>query len=173
LSLLYEKFCPTDIVPIHGETLFLRAHVEYIKLSYPQATAHFLQNFDEIQIDKALNLKVIQGNKKEPLIIHGKHLVIEREKISERRKLACNGCIFLTLRVNSFKNKIETHQHQFAGLPLFVNDQDDHFVKFLNNQLADFSFKDPEKSKEDLRVAIRRYFDNIIGYKPLTFIHLI
>jgi ribonuclease J len=173
LTLLYEKFTPTDIVPIHGETLFLRAHVDYIKSTYPQASAHFLQNFDEIHIDRSLSLKIVQGEKKEPLIIHGKHILLEREKISERRKLACNGVVFLSLRINAFKNKIETHQHQFVGLPLFVTEQNDHFFKFISSQLSGFNFKDPERSKEDLRVAIRRYFDNIIGYKPMTYIHLL
>lgn len=173
LSILYEEFKPTDIVPIHGETLFLRAHVDYIKLSYPQATPHFLQNFDEIHIDKSQSLKIIKGEKKEPIIIHGKHITIEREKISERRKLACNGIIFVSLKVSSFKNKIETHQHQFVGLPGLVTDQNDRFIKFLSGQLDNFNFKDPERSKEDLRVAIRRYFDSIIGYKPMTYIHLL
>ena len=28
---LYEKFNPTDIIPIHGETSFIRAHIEHIK----------------------------------------------------------------------------------------------------------------------------------------------
>ena len=173
LSLLYEKFAPTDIVPIHGETLFLRAHVEYIKSNFPLASAHFLQNFDEIHINKSLELKILQGEKKDPIIIHGKHIILEREKISERRKLACSGSIFISLKINSYKNKIETHQHQFIGLPVFVSDQGDQFIKFFDDQLTKFSFKNPEKSKEELRVAIRRYFDNIIGYKPMTFIHLL
>jgi ribonuclease J len=98
---------------------------------------------------------------------------LERDKISERRKLACNGVVFLSLRVNAFKNKIETHQHQFVGLPLFVIEQNEPFSKFISSQLSGFNFKDPEKSKEDLRVSIRRYFDNIIGYKPMTYIHLL
>ncbi len=173
LSVLYQNFLPTDIIPIHGETLFLRAHCEYINSSFPQAISHFLQNFDEIHINKKLELKITQGDKKDPLILHGKHIILEKDKISERRKLACNGIVFISLKVNSFKNKVETHQHQFVGLPNFVLEQDSLFVKFISSQLSSFSFKDPEKSKEELRVAIRRYFANIIGYKPMTYIHLL
>ena len=173
LLYVYEQFKPADIIPIHGETLFIRAHIDFIKSRFPQAIPHYVQNFDEIDIDSQGYVKIVQGTKKEPIIMHGKHIVLEKDKISERRKLACNGSIFISLKVSSFKNKIETHQHQFIGLPHQVSEQNDHFLKFLQNEITNFSMKDPELSKENLRVAIRRYFDNIIGYKPMTYIHLL
>lgn len=173
LLFTYNKFNPTDIIPIHGETLFIRNHFDFIKESFPQAIPHYVQNHDEIHIAADLSIKVVQGEKKDPIIMHGKHIVLEKEKISERRKLACNGIVFLSIKVNSFKNKIETHQFQFVGLPNAISETNDHFSKFLVNELSGFSMKDPERSKEDLRVAIRRYFDNIIGYKPMTYVHLL
>ncbi len=170
---LYEKFNPTDIIPIHGESSFIRAHVEHVKNSFPSAIPHYFLNFDEMHIDAGLNLKVIQGEKLDPVIIHGKQLVLEREKISERRKMACNGTIFISLKVSKSLTDVEKFSFTFQGLPNLVTKNDEKFKRFLENYFVQISFKDMEKTTEELRVAIRKYFDQILGYKPQTFIHIL
>ncbi|MDO9184155.1 MAG: ribonuclease J, partial [Bacteriovorax sp.] len=173
LTHLYEKYNPTDIVPIHGETSFIRAHIEHIKKSFPSAVPHYFLNFDSMIVSDDLKLKINLGEKHDPVIIHGKQLVLEKEKISERRKLACNGSVFVSLKISKSLTDVEKITFTFQGLPLLVTKNDDKFRKFLENYFVQISFKDLDKTTEELRIAVRKYFDQILGYKPQTFIHVL
>lgn len=170
---LYEKFNPTDIVPIHGETSFIRAHIEHIKKNFPSATPHYFLNFDSMIVANDLSLKINLGEKHEPVIIHGKQIVLEKEKISERRKLACNGSVFVSLKISKSLTDVEKISFTLQGLPTLVTKNDDKFRRFLENYFVQISFKDMDKTTEELRIAIRKYFDQILGYKPQTFIHIL
>lgn len=170
---LYEKFNPTDIVPIHGETSFIRAHIEHIKKNFPSATPHYFLNFDSMIVANDLSLKINMGEKHEPVIIHGKQIVLEKEKISERRKLACNGSVFVSLKISKSLTDVEKISFTLQGLPTLVTKSDDKFRRFLENYFVQISFKDMDKTTEELRIAIRKYFDQILGYKPQTFIHIL
>ncbi len=170
---LYQKYNPTDIVPIHGESSFIRKHIDFIKSSFSSATPHYFLNFDELIIDNDLNLKINQGEKLEPLIIHGKQIILEREKVSERRKLACNGTVFLSLKISKDLKGVEKISFTFQGLPTLITKNSENFNRFLENYFVQINFKDVDKTTEELRIAIRKYFDQILGYKPQTFIHLL
>jgi len=173
LHQLYEKFNATDIVPIHGETYFIREHIDYIKQSFPQSVPHYFLNFDEMHIGKDYKVEMIQGEKHEPVIIHGRQLVLEREKISERRKLAGNGAVFLSLKLSKNLSDVESHSFTFQGLPLLVTQNEEKFRRFLENYFVQVKFKDMDRATEELRIAIRKYFDQILGYKPQTFVHVL
>lgn len=170
---LYQKFQPTDIIPIHGESYFIREHIAHIKEVFPNSTTHYLLNHDQLIIDQNLKLKVAQGEKLEPIIIHGKGLVLEREKVSERRKLACNGSVFVSIRMGVNSSRIENMTYDFMGLPQMVSDNKERFQKFLEGYCSQLNFKDMDKAKEELRVGIRRHFDQILGYKPMTTVHIL
>jgi ribonuclease J len=173
LKLLYEKFNPTDIFPIHGETTFIRAHINHVKNVFPKAVTHFVLNHDELHISENLSLSIVQGEKLDPIIIHGKQIVLEKEHISERRKLACNGSVFISLKLSKNLKDIEASSITLQGLPNLVSQNEEKFKRFLENYLVQINFKDLEKSKEELRVAARKYFDQILGYKPQTFVHIL
>lgn len=170
---LYEKFNPTDIVPIHGETFFIRAHVEHIKKNFPSAIPHYFLNFDSMIVSDDLKLTFNQGEKHDPVIIHGKQIVLEKEKVSERRKLACNGSVFVSLKISKSMTDVEKISYTLQGLPTLITKNDEKFRRFLENYFVQISFKDMEKTTEELRIAIRKYFDQILGYKPQTFIHIL
>ena len=170
---LFNEYQPTDIIPIHGETLFIREHIAFIKQKFPFAMAHYVPNFSSLIIDSHLKLLTKEEEKKEPLIYHGKNILIEKEKISERRKLACNGSVFVTIKLKTNQIEIEKGEYSFLGLPLFIHQNIDHFNTFFQNELSLLSLKDLEKAKESIRISIRRYFDSKIGYKPMTTVHLL
>jgi len=170
---LYNKFQPTDIVPIHGETYFIREHIAHIKKVFPASETHYLLNHDQLIVNENLDIKVVEGEKLEPVIIHGKGLVLEREKISERRKLACNGSVFISLKMGPGFSRIDKFSYDFLGLPEMVTKNPEKFQKFLDGFCSQLNFKDLEKAKEDLRVGIRRHFDQILGYKPTTTVHIL
>ena len=173
LQMLYEKYRPTDIVPIHGESYFIREHIDFANKVFPEASAHYFHNNDELIIHQDLSIEVLDGPDIEPVIIHGKGIVLEKEKISERRKLACNGSVFLSLRLSSTKAKVEKYTFHTMGLPTLITLNEEKFKKFLDHYFIQINFKDEEKTNEELRVAIRRYFDQILGYKPMTTIHIL
>ncbi len=173
LKTLYEKFNPTDIVPIHGESFFIREHIDFAKEAFPQATTHYILNNDEIIIGDDLGISIFDGETIDPVIIHGKGIILEKEKISERRKLACNGLVFLSLKLSSTKMKVEKFSFSLSGLPTLVTKNEEKFKRFLENYFIQINFKDEEKTNEELRVAIRKYFDQILGYKPITTIHIL
>jgi ribonuclease J len=173
LLMLYEKYSPTDIIPIHGESYFIREHIEYIKESFPQAIPHYILNNDEVVVDHKLDIKISDGETIEPIIIHGKGIILEKDKIGERRKLACNGSVFLSLKLSSTQAKVEKYSFNFLGLPNLVTQNEEKFKKFLDGYFIQINFKDVEKTKEELRVAVRRYFDQFLGYKPITTIHIL
>jgi ribonuclease J len=170
---LYDHFQPTDIVPIHGESYFIREHINFAKTAFPSATTHYFHNHDELLIKSDLSLKIIDGETIEPLLIHGKGIVIEKEKISERRKLACNGALFLSLKLSSTRAKVEKYSFHFIGLPLLITQNEDKFKKFLDSYFIQINFKDENKTNEELRIAIRRHLEQFLGYKPMTTIHIL
>jgi ribonuclease J len=172
LSFVYNKLKPTDIIPIHGEVYFLREHIKHIKLTSPDSTPHFILNGDSIEIDQQLNLKIIEGVKTDPIIYHGKHIVLEKEKISERRKLACNGACFLTVSLD-FRQAFKDYSYHLLGIPKTIFENEEHFKTFLMGEFSRIGFKDREKSAEEIKNAIRRYFDYKLGYKPTTIVHII
>jgi ribonuclease J len=173
LQMLYEKYQPTDIVPIHGESYFIREHIDFAKEVFPSATAHYFHNNDVLVIHQDMAIDVTDGPDIDPIIIHGKGIVLEKEKISERRKLACNGSIFLSLKLSSTRAKVEKYTFHTMGLPLLITQNEESFKKFLDSYFIQINFKDEERTNEELRVAIRRYFDQILGYKPITTIHIL
>ena len=173
LTLLYQKFEPTDIVPIHGETSFIRSHIAHIKRHYPAATPHYFLNFDSMIIANDLKLNIKLGEKQDPIIIHGKQIVLEKEKVSERRKLACNGLVLVSLRISKNLLGVEKISYSLQGLPSIVTQSDGKFTRFLENYFIQINFKDMEKTTEQLRIAIRKYFEQTLGYKPQTFIHIL
>ena len=170
---LYEKYNPTDIVPIHGESSFIRAHIDHISKNFKTAVPHYFLNFDEMFVNEDLQLKINQGEKHDPVLIHGKLIELERDKVSERRKLACNGSVFVSLKISKSLTDVEKITITLQGLPNIVTKNDEKFKRFLENYFVKISFKDMEKTTEELRIAVRKYFEQILGYKPQTFIHVL
>lgn len=172
LLTVFKEYCPNIIIPIHGESIFLREHCNFIKSSYPQAESLFVENFDELIFLEDLSVLKATCEKLEPIIIHGKNIPIEREKISERRKISCNGGLFITLSRPNRSHKVESYTYDCIGLPKHFHQNEDQFKTFLNGFLDSNKAGDVEKFKEELRIAIRRYCDTHLGYKPSTIVHL-
>ena len=70
---MLQHLNPTDYVPIHGETYFLKRHADFIEEEFG-FTTHLLGNFDQIQFDKSYNLTHSSVEETLPEIIHGKDI---------------------------------------------------------------------------------------------------
>ncbi len=168
LKYLVSNINPTDYIPIHGETLFLRKHVEFINDNFPQINTHFLTNFQGILL-KGDKLSFFEVSQCDPLLIHGNGITIERERISERRKLACNGLVSICVNSKTKSIKIET-----KGLPVSA---DEH--KYTVTDLVDYTIfheykkRDHDFVTEQARIKIRKFYKELLGYKPITLVSMV
>ncbi len=170
---LYESYQPDYIVPIHGESLFLKKHIEFIKESFPSAKPIQLLNFDQISINSLLELNVSKSTPLQPVLIHGKGIEIERENISNRRKLATQGTIFVSIKTDSLLKRKVQFKYSFNGLPNFFKNDTEEFEYLLNSELTGRKVKLLDRTADEIRIVIRRYAQNLLGYKPITVVHFV
>lgn len=169
LKALLEHYKPDEYVPIHGESFFLKRHQEFINQNYPHIKTHLMFNADELIINESGETKLVKGHSLEPILIHGNDLVIEREKVSQRRKMAGSGMVFITL--DPRKHFIKISQ---LGLPSFIDQEISDFSKtILDFYLKELTKKNESLAKEEIRVFTRRLYNNLLGYKPVVETHLI
>lgn len=175
LKILYDSYLPTDIIPIHGESLFLKKHFELIQTTFPQVTPHLVHNGDSVQISLQKKCKIIAGEIKDPELIIGKMIPIERKSISERRKIAEGGCIVLTIPTTHHKSSA-AFKIKYIGLPKFLetdDEQNEKSIQFITDTIAQTSFNNITAAEENIRIDVRRFFQNIIGIRSVVVVHII
>tara|TARA_Y100000780_G_scaffold232593_1_gene268209 strand:- start:66340 stop:67974 length:1635 start_codon:yes stop_codon:yes gene_type:complete len=164
----YKKINPDLVIPIHGESYFLKKHVEFIE-SNNISDALYINNFQRILFHKNGDVNLEDLEEEQPLLIHGNAMVIEREAISRRRKMACNGVCFISINSKNKKLDLTTE-----GLPESINDKLDKIQALAKGQLSKkLMEKDPDQIKEEVRIFTRNLFKNFLGYKPITVVHLL
>ncbi|PIK14426.1 ribonuclease J [Halobacteriovorax sp. JY17] len=173
LLTVYNHFQPDYIVPIHGESLFIKKHIEFIKKEFPKAHPIQLSNFDQLSISSKLEVTLKECSPLQPILIHGKGIEIERENISRRRKLATTGSIFISIKTDSLLKRKVQFEYSFDGLPNSFNSNREDFNTLLSNELVGRKIKLLEKTADEIRIAVRRYAQNLLGYKPITIVHFV
>lgn len=168
LKQLYDAIEPDVIIPIHGESYFLKKHLEFINRS-TRAQGLWLQNFHRIALSSEGEISSQAFEPEQPTIIHGKSLVIEREAISKRRKMACNGICFISLDRKTRKLELTT-----SGLPQFLDKDIEKISNLIKGQLSKkLMERDVEAISEEVRIFARNLFNNFLGYKPVTLVHVL
>lgn len=170
---VYQSFEPTDIIPIHGESYFLKSHSDFIKASYPQANSILFYNFHKLSIYDDLTIKTKEVDKKVPIIIHGNGLPLEREAIKERRKIAQNGLVILSVLLSAQDLSGISFDYNLVGMPACAKTQLKKFEQLIDQFIEKEKKKSTEDIKESLRISVRRYFSNFLGYKPVVIINIL
>lgn len=167
LKIFIDKTMPTIYFPIHGESFFLQRHKEFVEKNYPKIKAEVIHNFHKIIFyPDHYDIKIL--DKTDPSIIHGKAIEIERERISERRKLATQGVIFL-----SFNKANESFIYTAKGLPKFIDGMEEKLIPLLQRMYrVELRKKDDNYISDELRIITRRFFDPYLGYKPQVVVHI-
>lgn len=167
LKVLMDNFMPTYYFPIHGESYFLKKHFEFIESTYPDVSPHLIYNYQEVILgDDAI--KIQKHEHKDPRLIHGKAIEIEKTQISQRRKMATQGAVFISY--HKTMNHIEVST---VGLPLMAQDHLDNLKKKLVEQIRkDLVSRDEGYFKDQVKISTRQFFNNFLGYKPVTEVHL-
>ncbi len=167
LHLLIKNFTPTYYIPIHGESYMLRKHQEFINRDFPQIKTQVIHNYQEIVLGEGI-VKVELHEPKEPRLIHGKNIEIEKTQISQRRKMATQGAVFISYRGASAQLEITT-----VGLPLSAQESLPTLKNKLLTQIQDhLANREPNYFKDQVKISTRQFFNNLLGYKPVTEVHL-
>ncbi len=170
---LYNEMQPTHIIPIHGETSFLHEHQKFISKNYKNAEALLMYNYSVIEVRHDLSVKLITEEQHAPVIIHGDHHIIERSAISQRRKLACNGSIFISINTESLNKNSIRFKVEYIGLPELISSHLSEFENLLNIELKSRKIKLLDRTADEMRIFTRKFFHQILGYKPITVVHFV
>lgn len=167
IRLLLNQFKPNYYFPIHGESYLLKKHFDFISESYPDISTHLIYNYKEVIFGEE-TIKIQEHEQKEPRLIHGKALEIEKTQISQRRKMATQGAVFISYHKTSGKIEITN-----IGLPLIANEMLDNLKKKLLEQIRkDLSTREDNYFKDQIKISARQFYNNFLGYKPVTEVHL-
>jgi len=170
LEILYNEYQPDTVIPIHGESLFLKRHQDFAKGFPFVKKTHLLYNFSTVLLKKDLGTRLIESEMKEPIFIHGKSIVLDKDQVRDRRKTAQNGAIHISM-IHEKKNfSIKT---SLIGVPnhegQFIEQLEELIYYKIKNKWQNFARTELE---EEVRIAARRFTNNILGYKPTVTVHL-
>lgn len=167
LRILLKSFTPDFYFPIHGESYFLKKHHEFIQKEYPKISSHLIFNYNEVILGED-TIKVEKHEAKEPRLVHGRGHFIEKTQISQRRKLATQGAVFISYHKGIGEMEVTT-----VGLPLMADDLKEALKNKLMDQIKkDLHSRDESYFKNQIKISARQYYNNILGYKPVTEVHL-
>lgn len=167
LHILLKNFTPGFYFPIHGESFFLKKHHEFIQESYPKISSHLIYNYNEIILGEG-TVKIEELESKEPRLIHGKAMEIEKTQISQRRKMATQGAVFISYHRTMGYMEVST-----LGLPLIAQEWTENLKKKLLEQIKNNLVNREENYiKDQLKISARQFYNNFLGYKPVTEVHL-
>lgn len=161
---MINQIQPTDYVPIHGESYMINKHTDFVNENWKNITVRPILNYQSITIKEDLVISTFTRPAHDPVLIHGNGIIIEREKISERRKMACNGVVFVSVS----NKKITT---TFNGLPTLAFREKDRLESVIQDFVNLNSKMDSNKLIEEIRIRVRRFFSPVLGYKPITIVH--
>ena len=167
LHILLKNFTPNFYFPIHGESYFLKKHTEFIQTAYPKISTHLIYNYQEVVLGEG-TIKIEEHEAKEPHLIHGKSLEIEKTQVSQRRKMATQGAVFI-----SYHRSMGTIEISTLGLPLIAEDWKENLKKKLLDQIkTNLVSREDNYFKDQVKISTRQFYNNFLGYKPVTEVHL-
>lgn len=159
----------TDYIPIHGESYFLSKAIEFINKEFPKIKTHLIYNFTTVSLLESGVIDTEPGEALEPILIHGLGLPIERKKISERRKMACMGSIFITIKKNKDDLKLAL---DFVGIP-DLGEKVQVIKDAIQDEMQNLRNKDEKIQADEIKILARKLVNNFLGYKPVTVVHII
>jgi ribonuclease J len=160
LKILYNTIPFTDIAPIHGESLFLVYHKNFVREHYPNIKTWLIYNHDTLSISQ--NIKVQKTYKPlKPVIIGEGKRVLDRTDISLRRKIATSGLVIIKTESS---NVIDFSLHGITANNLKSKE---HICEKLNKLCYIEIHKNAKVDKfEVIRITCRQYFTNYFGFRP-------
>jgi len=174
---MYNWIRPKSLIPVHGEHRHMKEQINFAKemnVPYP------------VEVENGDIVKIYPGNKpyvfdKAPsgrLCVDG-NISIEEDSsfIKERKNIANNGFIDVTLVINNKGNLHDKPIVYLAGIPVIEKDD---FLYGLDEEIKKitrtFSLKNIDQQKnliDVLKITCRKYSKKKTGKKPITNINLV
>ncbi|NCO03287.1 MAG: ribonuclease J [Alphaproteobacteria bacterium] len=169
---------PQLVIPVHGERVMLEAHAKLAQMcQVPQtiipnngSVIHLAPHTPEIIDHVTTGVLAVEPGR----IIDGGH-----KAIAERRKLQYSGAIHASLVLDKNLEFLSDPHISTQGLIDEDSDEGMDFEDEMFNEIDDV-LRDLKKGKnkteefvaEEIRIALRRYANNVLKMKPKTDVHV-
>ena len=175
---MYNWVKPKAIIPVHGEHRHMMEHINFAKemqVPYPVQ----IENGDIVQIYPGNEPHVVDKAPVGRMYIDGNISISEdSQSLKERKNLANNGYLEVTIIINNKGKVIKKPIFSFKGLP--IESQNDDFIFDLEDEVTKtsrtFSLNNTKQEnilKEELKKNCRKLVKEKTGKKPYTNINLV
>jgi ribonuclease J len=164
----FENLRPAIVIPIHGETWFLKRLTEFAKNILSETQTHFMLNGQSLVFSEnktEIDYGIHHGL--EPISYHGRKIPLSKTQINVRRKLASLGVILCSWE----RRKLSL---SLLGLPEFLQDGKEKRAEEFHSWIlkeANSNNHDPASLSEKLRIHIRQTYELLLGYRPVVEVH--
>lgn len=184
LKIIYRLVKPQYFVPVHGEKRHLAKHIELVEnLTGIDSEGFLLHNGSVLQIDKDGIVSFDESLELRNIYVDGKGVGdLEDSILNERSELSSNGAVFVNILIyrknNNYDINVEIDSKGFiySGGSGSVEKNEkiiqegklatkDAVLKLLNKNK-----KTPSTMRYEIREALNKKFEQIIGRKPVIFI---
>ena len=172
LSKMYSWMRPEILVPVHGEPRHLREQARFgLSQGIPRA---IVQHDGEIIRLAPKGPKQIGNARVGRLVLDGDVILpADGSTINERRKMGINGLISVAIAVDGGGRMMGTPMLRAVGVPVEA-DRDDFIADATDAAAKAYSpGGDPDKVRENVRLAVRRCATLWTGKKPIVEIMMI
>jgi len=175
---MYNWVKPKAIIPVHGEHRHMMEHINFAKemqVPYPVQ----IENGDIVQIYPGNEPHVVDKAPVGRMYIDGNISISEdSQSLKERKNLANNGYLEVTIIINNKGKVIKKPFFSFQGLP--IESQNDDFIFDLEDEVKKtsrtFSLNNTKQENiliEELKKNCRKFVKEKTGKKPYTNINLV
>ena len=175
---MYNWVKPKAIIPVHGEHRHMMEHINFAKemqVPYPVQ----IENGDIVQIYPGNEPHVVDKAPVGRMYIDGNISISEdSQSLKERKNLANNGYLEVTIIINNKGKVIKKPIFSFRGLP--IESQNDDFIFDLEDEVKKtsrtFSLNNTKQENiliEELKKNCRKLVKEKTGKKPYTNINLV
>ena len=175
---MYNWVKPKAIIPVHGEHRHMMEHINFAKemqVPYPVQ----IENGDIVQIYPGNEPHVVDKAPVGRMYIDGNISISEdSQSLKERKNLANNGYLEVTIIINNKGKVIKKPIFSFKGLP--IESQNDDFIFDLEDEVKKtsrtFSLNNTKQENiliEELKKNCRKFVKEKTGKKPYTNINLV
>ena len=174
---MYEWIKPMSVIPVHGEQRHMLEHIKFAKeMSVPYPIK--VENGDIVRLYPGKSPEVYDKAPYGKILIDGNIGVDEDAKsIKERRNLASNGFLNITIIIGNKGEILESPVIYFKGLPIIENEKfRDNLKDTVENIIKTFSLKNVKQDEnliETLKIGCRKLTKEKTGKKPVTNINLV
>ena len=168
IQLVINSINPSDYIPIHGESLFLKKHQELIKKHYPKIKTYLLLNGQKVFFNETKEFIEKESSSSKPLKIYGNGRILEQEGFNQRVNMASRGSVLI-----SFSKKRNIFELSFLGFCKETLTQKESLKLIIKKKLSKNTelFLTKNSLEDFFRQEVNRFFKPISSIRPVTVFH--